>query len=94
MDKPYSTASLKRLFDFPDEDKDMHSLIKDQKRTSMTLLEDMGAEVPTVITITKTNKYGRNQKRKMMFDWTEYCWKVLDPKGNKVSYSVLLDFRN
>lgn len=83
MDKPYSTASLRRLFDFPDED--MHSLIKDQKRMSMTLMEARGPEVPTVITITKTNKYGRNQTRKMMFEWGESMWKVLDPKGNKAS---------
>ena len=82
MDKPYSAASLHRLFEFPDED--MHALTKNHKRMSMALMDDAVAEVPTVITITKTNKFGMKQTRKMMFDWGECIWKVVDPKGQKV----------
>ena len=79
MEKVYSLNSLRRLFDFPDED--MHSIAKDEKRISMSLMGDKGMEVPTYITVTKTNKMKKRQTRKMMFDWAKAVWKVLDPKG-------------
>ena len=45
MENVYSLNSLRRLFDFPDER--MHSIAKDEKRVSMSLMGDKGMEVPT-----------------------------------------------